>query len=167
MKCKLFSQYCCSFYGAPLWSLQSAAVKSICTDWRKALRSLWRVSPRTHCDIIAALSNQMPLIISLEKRFVKFIVNNLCCSNPIVTIISEFAICNPMSCTGRNYRNLLDGQGKLNVNNSILKWTERRKTLQNNILTLHELIEIRDGYQDCIGFTNDDILKLILNICIQ
>ena len=88
MKSKLFSLYCCSFYGAPLWPLQSTAVQQICTDWRKALRSLWNVSPRTHCDIIAALANQMPLIITLEKRFIRFIVNNLCCANPLVIVIA-------------------------------------------------------------------------------
>ena len=35
------------------------------------------------------------------------------------------------------------------------------------IFTLHELIEIRDGYREFIGFTNDDILKFILNICMH
>ena len=76
MKSKLFSLYCCSFYGAPLWPLhsRSTAVQKMCTDWRKALRSLWNVSARTHCDIIAALSNQMPLIITLEKRFIKLML---------------------------------------------------------------------------------------------
>ena len=39
MKSKLFSQFCCSFYGAPLWHLKSSAVQDICVDWRKALRS--------------------------------------------------------------------------------------------------------------------------------
>ena len=38
----------------------------MCVDWRKALRSLWRVDPRTHCDLITAVSNQIPLILSLK-----------------------------------------------------------------------------------------------------
>ena len=52
VKCKLFNQYCCSFYGSRLWSLKSIIVESMCVDWRKASRSLWRVDPRTHCDLI-------------------------------------------------------------------------------------------------------------------
>ena len=73
VKCKLFNQYCCSFYGSPLLSLKSTIVESMCVDWRKALRSLWRVDPRTHCDLIAAVSNQIPLILSLKFFFIKFI----------------------------------------------------------------------------------------------
>ena len=41
VKCNLFKQYCCSYYGAPLWDLQSKSVGTICTVWRKALRKLW------------------------------------------------------------------------------------------------------------------------------
>ena len=64
------------------------------------LRSLWRVDPITHCDLITAVSNQIPL--SLEKIFIKFIYACLSTSNCIVKIITEIAICNPMSCSGDN-----------------------------------------------------------------
>ena len=69
VKCKLFSQYCCSFYGSPQWSPKSTIVESMRIDWRKALRSLWRVDHKTHCDLITAVSNQIPLILSLKKYF--------------------------------------------------------------------------------------------------
>ena len=65
VKCKLFNQYCCSFYGSPMWSLKSTIVECMCVDWRTALRSRWRVDARTHCDLITAVSNQIPLILSL------------------------------------------------------------------------------------------------------
>ncbi len=45
IKCKLFQRYCCSFYGAPLWSLNSEATEDICIAWRKALRMLWGLHP--------------------------------------------------------------------------------------------------------------------------
>ena len=63
---KLFNQYCCSFYSSSLWSISGAAVQTLCVDWRKALRSMWRLNPRTHCDPITALSSQIPLIVSLN-----------------------------------------------------------------------------------------------------
>ena len=98
IKCKLFNQYCCSFYGSPLWCLKSTIVKSMCVDWRNTLRSLWRVDPRTHCDLITAVSNQRPLILSLKKSFIKFMSACLSTSNCNVKIITEITICNPMSC---------------------------------------------------------------------
>ena len=73
VKCKLFNKYCCSFHGSPLWSLKSTVVESMCVDWRKALRSLWHVDPRTHCDFITPVSNQIPLILSLKFFIIKCI----------------------------------------------------------------------------------------------
>ena len=69
VKCKLFNQYCCSFYGSPLWSLRSTIVESMCV-WRKALRSPWCVDPRTHCDLITTVSNQIPFILSLKFIYI-------------------------------------------------------------------------------------------------
>ena len=72
---KLFNQYCCSFYGSPLWSISGAAVQALCVDWRKALRSMWRLNPRTHCDLITALSSQIPLIVSLKKDLQSLLID--------------------------------------------------------------------------------------------
>ena len=72
LQCKLFKQYCCSFYGAPLWLLSSQVVSSICTAWRKALRKIWRLSPMIHCEVIVLLSNCKPLEVGFRQRFCKF-----------------------------------------------------------------------------------------------
>ena len=45
-KCSLFKQFCCIFFGSPLWNLNGPGVQSLCVDWRKSLRSLWRVHTR-------------------------------------------------------------------------------------------------------------------------
>ena len=158
VKCKLFNQYCCSFYGSPLWSLKSTIVESMCVGWRKALRSVWRVDPKTHCDLITAVSNQIPLILSLKKIFIKLY-------NCIVKIITVIAICNPMSCSGDNYRELLDGQGTLNLEPCFLSWKYNLTNLSNDMYTFKELIDIRDGIKECNGFTKSEISRFILNIC--
>ena len=41
LKVSVFAQFCCSFYGLPLWL--STEVHSLYLDWRKSLRMLWRV----------------------------------------------------------------------------------------------------------------------------
>ena len=57
IKCSLFKQFCCSFYGSPLWNLNGPGVQSLCVDWRKSLRSLWRmVSHQGHNCISSALT---------------------------------------------------------------------------------------------------------------
>ena len=52
-----------------------------------------------------------------------------------------------MSDTGCNYRNLLDCNSELNINQSIVKWNRKQTKLHNTIITLYELIDIRDGIQ--------------------
>ena len=32
IKCSLFKQFCCSFYGSPLWNLNGPGVQSLCVD---------------------------------------------------------------------------------------------------------------------------------------
>ena len=97
-------------------------IQSLCVDWMKALRCVWSVNNITHCDIITSLSNQFPLILSLKKSFIKFIRNGLSCQNYIVQIISQVAICNPMSNTGSNYGGTLDSDGKLFIKSNMNDW---------------------------------------------
>ena len=110
------------YYGSALSSLKSTVVESMCVDWRNVLRSLWRADPRTHCDLITVVPNQIPLILSLENKCIKCISACLSTSNCIVKIITEIAICNPMSCSWDKYRELLDGKGTLNLEPCLLSW---------------------------------------------
>ena len=60
-------------------------------------------------------------------------------------IITEVAICNPLSCSGDNYRELLDGQCTLNLEPCLLSWKYDLTNLRNDIYTFKELIGKRDG----------------------
>ena len=71
------------------------------------------------------------------------------------------ALCNPMSDTGCHYRNVLDCNSKFNVNQSIVKWKVKKRKIHNTIITLYELIGIRDGVQECMGFTHNEIITLL------
>ena len=69
-------------------------------------------------------------------------------------------------CIGTNYRDLLNYHGILNSNNVIQsEWGKRLIPLHNDVKTLRELIEIRDGYKECFGFTQEDINNCITNLC--
>ena len=66
----------------------------------------------------------MPLIVNLEQRFLY--------SNPLFSIVSKIALCNPMSGSGCNYINLLYYNSELNVNQSIVKWKVKQEKLQHD-----------------------------------
>ena len=97
---------------------------------------MWRLNPRTHCDLITALSSQIPLIVSLKKRFAKFINRCLSSHNTTLQFISCVAINNPFSRTGTNYRDLLNYHGILNSNNVIQsEWSKKLIPLHNDVKT--------------------------------
>ena len=64
VECKLFKQYYCSYYGAPLCDLQSRSVGTIWIAWG-ALRQLWGLAPLTHGDVIGLLTDSLPLLLLL------------------------------------------------------------------------------------------------------
>ena len=94
---------------------------------------LWRVHPMTHCDIIAALSNQLPLHINIEKTFTMFIKKCLSITNSVVNIIFNIAICNAMSTAGKNYRSVLDVNGQYNNSHLIHDWNLTSEGLKKQI----------------------------------
>ena len=134
-KCSLFQQFCASFYGSPLWNLNGLRVQSLCVDWRKSLRSLWRVHPMTHCDVIAALSDQFPIKVSLERRFICFINKCLSSFNFIVDVIYHITVFNPMSTAGKNYRLVLDANGDYNTNQMVTSWQDTCKGIKESIIS--------------------------------
>ena len=70
VKFKLFKQYCCSYYGAPLWDLQSKSVGNICIAWRKALRQLWGLASLTHGDAVSLVSDSLPLLVKKVSSYI-------------------------------------------------------------------------------------------------
>ena len=121
----------------------------------------------THCDVIAALSYQFLIKVSLERRFIRFIKKCLSSSNSIVNVISHIAICNPMSTADKNYRSVLDANGDYNTNQMVTSWQYTCESIKESITsrTLRELFDVRDGYSECIGFTSDEIDEFILALC--
>ena len=51
----------------------SNGFRNICISWRKALRKIWKISNRTHCKLVAMLSDSDPLEQRLVHIFKKFI----------------------------------------------------------------------------------------------
>ncbi len=108
LHCKLFKQYCCSCYGAPLWLLSSHIVNKHCTGWRKAIWKMWRLSHMTHCDVITLISDYIPLEVSLQLRFCKFSSNILKYGWNVVKTVAKVALRNPFSTYCNNVLEITD-----------------------------------------------------------
>jgi len=80
----LFRTYCTSFYGSPLWPLDDASLQRLNVAWRRSLRRVWRLSPRTHSSLIPLINNCAPLNIQLFIRFATFIKSCMCSTNTVL-----------------------------------------------------------------------------------
>jgi hypothetical protein len=168
VKNQLFKQYCCSYYGAPLWSINDC--QNICVAWRKALRIIWNVPSQTHNRIIALLSGSAPLFTQLKARFLKFISKAIEHPNSTISHVSKHACRNPMSVCGRNWRDIVcvNSVIGMSVNDIYNDWYE---TLCNeeidSVSVLKEMIDIREGRGTCDVFNIDDALYIINDLCIN
>ena len=170
IKCHLFKLYCCSYYGAPLWCLQSNMVSRLCVAWRKASRKIWRLSPRTHCDILPLLSDCVPLDISLKQRFMKFIQKAFNHTSPLMSSIAKLAMCNPWSRSASNYSEIFsdnNGRGTLCPSDIGNKWKANVSVARmNDVHILREMIEISDGFKECCILSKDDVSDIIDNLTV-
>ncbi len=96
--------------------------------------------PATHCDIITALSGQVPLLCNLKARFGKFFKRCREHTNKIVKAAATAALVNPMSCSGRNYREVLNAcYHKTIIYN---EWNSKYDKMKDCVNVLKEMIDI-------------------------
>ena len=62
-----------------------------------------------------------------------------------------------MSAAGKNYRSLIDDDGECNNSRSVMKWTISIKAIKNTVSAIRELIDISDGYKECIRFSSQGV----------
>ena len=70
-----------------------------------------------------------------------------------------------MSVASKNYRSLKDDDGEFNNSCSVMKRTISSKTIENTVSTIRELIDIRDGYKECIEFSSQELEVSMLDLC--
>ena len=60
---ELFRSYCSSLYGIELVNvMDNANMERLFTAWRKCLRRILGINPRTHCDLLSYITN-MPRLL--------------------------------------------------------------------------------------------------------
>ena len=112
-KNKLYHQYCSSMYGSQLWSLNSNSVEKIFSKWRKYHRIALEVPNKTHCDLLPLIADNMPLVCTLDLKFISFFKSIATSENSIVKYIAK---CMLNYHTSTLCRNILHIRYKYNIN---------------------------------------------------
>ena len=69
----LFKSFCMPLYGSVLWDLSHRSMDRFFTAWRKAIRALLKLPPRTHCALLAPICSDSDVESQMFSRFIKFL----------------------------------------------------------------------------------------------
>ncbi len=148
-------------------------LKKISVALRKALRVLWNVPRETHCRIIALLSDSAPLSIQLKACFFKFMCKALVHGNTTLKYVTKLACRNPMSVSGRNWRDCINfAQDTIMISMNVKQvYSEWYDTVGDNeidsVCILREMIEAREGMAKCDILNFDDAEFIINDLCVN
>ena len=112
------------------------------------------------------LSECLPIQHSLAKRFVKFANNLLNHDNIVIQSVASISRSNPMSIFNRNCSYVCKEYGyDMQCYNVCKKWYDSITIEEkSNIIALHDMIDVRDGYKEC-DLSSEEILLTINLIC--
>ena len=81
---QLFKSHCMPLYGSVLWDLAAASTSRFYVAWRKAVRLLLQLPPRTHSSLLPPLCKDLEPRLQILLRFAKFVRSLSSSPNPKV-----------------------------------------------------------------------------------
>ena len=87
VKNNLFQQYCLSLYGSNLCMFDHSSMNDLRVAWRKAIRRLWKLPYKTHCNLLPNICMHTPVDICIYKRFSKHFISSLSHKNEAVSTV--------------------------------------------------------------------------------
>jgi len=176
-KIRLIKTYCTSLYGAELWDLSNNYIDSICIAWRLG-RKVWRLPNTAHLSLLPGISNTMPLIDLLYRRFLKFVCRCLSSRSFVLNFIARPSIlfCRMNFLVGRNVLSCCQGYStnidsviafRFNIENIDHIANTASDDVYNRVTMLKVLLQCRDGML-CLSdnsFSNNDVEQLISFLC--
>ncbi len=71
-----------------------------------------------------------------------------------------------MSCASNNYRLFLNAKNKLTFE-GLSVWNERCCKLNDSINVIKEMVDVRDQFKECQGFSREEVEGFIEMLCID
>ena len=68
----LFKAYCMPLYGAQLLDFNDSSMQRLFVTWRKCIRALLALPPRTHSNLLPLICDDIPIDLQIYRRFMKF-----------------------------------------------------------------------------------------------
>lgn len=166
----MFRTYCTSYYGSPLWQLDSNDVKRFYVTWRNCIRKIWGIPRRTHCRLLNHLCEGFGIEFELMSRFMSF-YHSISKSDNVCTQMCSL-LCKssrtPVSINRRILLSKLNDDGEsLEINKHMVLrsvYHEDDDECRANGFLLKELCQMRDSIL-VTDLNDSDISHLIDYIC--
>ena len=171
VQAKLFHTYCTSFYGCLLQPFRK--IDRLCVVLRKSLRLVWRVPWRTHCGIIASLSQHVCGKHMFISRFMNFAKSSLSHNSEVVKFVMQQTLkCDASIFRGnlalccKDFNTELDNFTMTEIPKVLPLCTEICKNqYRTEAVAVQELADIRDNISDC-GLTSHEAKDFLEFLCI-
>ena len=100
--CELVRIYCTSFYGSPLWALNSDEHLKLLRSWNTATRTIWNLPYNTNNRFLESLNDTPHLQSIIHSRYIGFMSNIFKSQNPQMKILLNHCKNNMNTVTGQN-----------------------------------------------------------------
>ena len=131
---------------------------------------MWGLAPLTHGDVIALLSDSLPLLVILKQRFSKCIHKAMNHNSPIINSVAKLSIANPWSNCRANYHHILNECNTMydvSVYDIGRVWQAGLSNVTiSNVNVLTQMLDIRNGFKTCNILDDDDANCIITDITV-
>ena len=171
-KSTLFKSQCCSLYGIELLDLMSDEFQKIQVQWRKSIRHMINLHPRTHNRLLPHVINGPNVESVIYCRMICFAKKGLIHDNGLISFFFKNCLTNMHSYMSRNINVILR---KLNIkHNEMLTrseaWLKRRCKATPapdwRARMVCELIQCREGSLQC-NLDAEQIRETRTYLCIE
>ena len=169
-KSVLFNAQCCNLFGIELIDINNKQFDSICIKWRKCVRYVLNISPRTHNDFLPMLIESPSIQYQIYSRILSFFYKGYHHKSSYVSFFFRNSLVSLSSYMSRNVYNIAN---RINTNfceiiRRPLSWVKNKckPKLEYDwrINMIKELLSCRDGTLQC-NLSKLEIVELMNTIC--
>ena len=119
--CEIIHIFACSFYGSPLWSLNSEEHMKLNRSWNTVIKMVWDLPYATHRRFLESLTDIPHLQSMLHGRYIGFIENLSMTKKPHLQILFNICLHNQSCNTGQNVSYLMRTYESFDIRTLILE----------------------------------------------
>ncbi len=156
-------------YGAVLWELYGKEANMFYNTWSTSIRKMYLIDRCTHRYLIEPISGIPHIKRAILQRFVSFSTKLALSRKKVISNTYRLIRNDCRSTIGANIRNILlengvDGKREIQKDD-IKEFKETPDEDKWRIGVIKDLIDIRDGLMEPIGWTSQDVKDMLTHLC--